>query len=611
MVDAFIHRGPDASGTTVADNCHLGHARLSILDLASGAQPLADATRRYWITYNGEIYNYRDVRDALVKLGFRFLTHSDTEVVLNAFLGWGAASLDHFRGMFAYAIWDSVERELFAARDLFGEKPLYYATSDDGTLLIASEIKAILGTRLIDDALDLGSIDAYLALGYVPPDRTAYRNIHTLPPAHFLRWKDGAITITRYWSPRLETHPISLEEAAERLRELLEQSVRRQMIADVEVGALLSGGTDSSTIVALAQSTRGEKNPLKTFSVGFGKSINELPFASTVATMHGTEHYAIDIPEPPVAELLEELVRLYDEPFADSSSIPTYAISEYASRFVKVVLTGDGADELFGGYSRHIDVLDTEHVNAPLLQWIAFAAARRLVPRSRTFPEKARAARLAMLPDPWSRCILGQTIFGLRARARMWGGRGTARETPSYFSPPAGGHGLARALAFDLTSYLPGNLLVKVDRASMAHGLETRAPFLDRDVAEFAMGLPDSLKVDDGRTKVVLRAAFEAQWPESIRKRPKQGFAAPTADWLMRPEMRSLVKRVFADGSALRNLLPGATLPANQNDLRTWTLLMLGLWLEKRHTSISKTISGSTSPLLFQTAPEGAATRLA
>jgi asparagine synthase (glutamine-hydrolysing) len=582
MVDAIVHRGPDARGTAVADACHLGHARLSILDLATGAQPLADDTRRYWITYNGELYNYRDVRDELLKEGAHFLTQSDTEVVVNAYRAWGAESLDRFRGMFAFAIWDSIERELFAARDLFGEKPLYYAVAPDGALLIASEIKAILATRLVDDALDRGSMDAYLALGYVPPDRTAYRQIHTLPPAHFLRWKNGSLTLRRYWTPKLDTHPIALEDAAEQLRELLDRSVRRQMVADVEVGALLSGGTDSSTIVALAQKARAGGSPLKTFSVGFGTSINELPYARAVAAMHGTDHHEIDIPDPPVPELLEELVRMFDEPFGDSSSIPTLAIAQYARRFVKVVLTGDGADELFAGYSRHTGVLDSEHVRAPLAQWIAYSAARRLFRRSSELPDKARTARLAMERDPWRRGVLGQAIFGLRERREMWNGNGTAAPAPSYFTPPPDGHGLARALYFDLTSYLPGDLLVKVDRASMAHGLETRAPFLDRDVAEFSMALPDSLKIDDGRTKVVLRAAFETMWPESIRNRAKQGFQAPSGEWIMRPEMQPLVERVFAPGSPLRELLPGAKLPACRTDLRMWTLFILGLWLDQR-----------------------------
>ncbi|HLF22837.1 MAG TPA: asparagine synthase (glutamine-hydrolyzing), partial [Burkholderiales bacterium] len=349
MVGALRHRGPDARGVMRLPGCQLGHTRLSIIDLASGAQPMRDESGRYAITFNGEIYNYREMRDELAALGHRFNTQSDTEVIMRAFAEWGESCLRRFRGMYAFAIWDDREQQLFAARDRFGEKPLYYARMPDGTLLLASEIRSLLASGLLVPRLSLEAVDAFLAFGYVPPDRTVYQNVQTLPPGHCLHWKGGELTVKRYWYPQFNPQPISLDDAAERMRELLAQAVRRQMVADVPVGAFLSGGHDSSTVVALMQ--QHTKVPVKTFSVGFGSYINELPYARSVAAMYGTEHHEIDLGAPAVGPMLERMAAVYDEPFRDPSHIPTYLISEYARKYVKVVLTGDGADELFGGYA--------------------------------------------------------------------------------------------------------------------------------------------------------------------------------------------------------------------------------------------------------------------
>jgi asparagine synthase (glutamine-hydrolysing) len=339
---------------------------LSIIDLESGAQPMKDESGRYSITFNGEIYNYQDIRTELVKLGHRFNTHSDTEVIMRAFAEWGTECLHRFRGMYAFAVWDEREQRLFAARDLFGEKPLYYAVTDQGSLLMASEIKALLASGLLEPKLDLQAVDAFLAFGYVPPDRTIYKNVHTLPPGHHLEWDGSRVSVARYWQPRFDPHAISLDVAAERMRELLHQAVRRQMVADVPVGAFLSGGHDSSTIVALMQ--QETRQPVKTFSVGFGEYINELPYARAVAPLPH-RHHEIDLGAPPVTELLERMVGVYDEPFRDPSHIPTYLISQYARRSVKVVLTGDGADELFGGYAWYPIMAASTEVSATWLKW--------------------------------------------------------------------------------------------------------------------------------------------------------------------------------------------------------------------------------------------------
>ena len=588
MIGAIAHRGPDATAArALGGGCTLGHVRLSIIDLTTGAQPMADEGERYWISFNGEIYNFSVLRDELAARGRTFRTHSDTEVLIAGYDEWGPALLDRLRGMFAFAIWDSERRTLFAARDLFGEKPLYYARRGDGTLALASELKAIVAAGVIDPTIDPEAVDAFLTLGYIPPDQTIYREIETLPPAHYLLWKEGEVKVARYWQPRLEPVPMTLGDAAERLRELIAQAVRRQMVADVTVGAFLSGGLDSTTIVAHMQ--RHSSSPVMTFSVGFGSAINELPYARAVARMYGTDHHEIDLGEPDVPSLIERMTAVYDEPFADTSHIPTYLISRYARQFVKVVLSGDGGDELFGGYWWYPPLAGSERVSFPLLQWLvlrSWLTATRS--RNRALSVRSAAAGLAARwDDVWLRDLRMQTVFRERERSRLWArnGSGPAFEPGRYYRPPDAVTGLNRAFYFDLLAYLPGDILVKVDRAAMAHGLETRAPFLDRDLAEFALSLPANLKVRDGETKVVLKEACSRDWPPELRNRAKQGFGSPIGQWLAMPGMQPLLERVFAAGSPLRQLLPGVRGDQRRGrDYKTWVLLTLGLWLEQKRT---------------------------
>jgi asparagine synthase (glutamine-hydrolysing) len=585
MMNALSHRGPDSRGERTITRCTLGHTRLEIIDLATGAQPLADASERYWITYNGEIYNYRELRDQLAALGHRFRTQSDSEVILAAYAEWGAESLNRLRGMFAFAIWDSTEGQLFAARDLFGEKPLYYATAADGAFLIASEIKALLASRKVEGRLDRTSVDAYLALGYIPPNRTIYSDVQTLRPGHYLRW-NGTATVQRYWTPRIEPRERSLSDLTEELRHLLMRAVRRQLVADVEVGALLSGGIDSSIVVALAQQQRGAGEAIQTFSVGFGTAIHELPYARTIADRYKTDHHEIDLGNPPVATLLQKLACVYDEPFADSSQIPTYQIAQYARRFVKVVLTGDGGDELFGGYTRYLSLIEADGVTMPRLQWLLWRIAARFSGAARRSDGRRRATALvAQWRDPWQRAVMSHVAFAARSRSQLWGTEVTDDHLfDSAFRPEQPATAFDAAVHYDLTSYLPGDILYKVDRASMAHGLETRAPFLDRDVVEFALALPRRAKIDDGTTKVALKQAFACELPPEIQSRDKQGFEAPYSEWLASPAMKPLLDRVFNERSQLLELLPGAKEELQRRDHRTWILLMLGLWLEARRS---------------------------
>jgi asparagine synthase (glutamine-hydrolysing) len=595
MAQRLHHRGPDAWKCVSLAGCQLGHTRLSIIDLATGDQPMADETRRYWIVFNGEIYNYRELRRELEQQGRRFRTTSDTEVLLTAYLEYGERAVNRLNGQFAFLIWDAQERRLFGARDRMGEKPLYWAPSPQGVFLFASEIKALLAPGLIEPRIDPTSVDAYLGLLYVPPDRTIYANVHTLRPGHALRWEKGRLEQWGYWQPAYsrsaaEDGPAVIEE----LRRLVSEAVRRQMVADVPVGAFLSGGLDSSTVVALM--TRHTPHPVATFSVGFGDLINELPFARAVAEAYQTRHHEIQM-DIPVGEMLERMAEVYDEPLADSSNIPTYLISEFARRHVKVVLAGDGADELFGGYDWYRLLFEEEPgdgvwagLNAfrgRLLRRLGLAddlqVGRALLPRQRQ-----RLAR--QHPELWRRHLAGSTMMTL-ARAALWqrtelpdGGEALRRA----FEPGPEIRGLDRATDFDVRCYLPGDILVKVDRAAMAHGLESRAPFLDLDLVEFTLRLPSQLRFKDPQLKGLLRRSCAELWPEALRKRSKQGFGAPIRHWLRRPDVRAKLERVCAPRHPLAALLPGVCGMSHRDPQLSWTVLCLGLWLERHPECLSR-----------------------
>ena len=580
MSNAIAHRGPDFISHKFLQNCHLGHARLSIIDLEAGSQPMPDVDGRRWIVFNGEIYNYKELRDELTACGLEFRTHSDTEVILQAYAKWGESCVEKFRGMFAFAIWDSQTKSIFAARDLFGEKPLFYTQLQSGDILIASEIKGLLASNLIKPKLSTSSVDAYLTFGYVPPNQTIYENIAVLPPGSYFTWQKGGIKIQRYWAPKLVEEKISIEDASYKLTFLLSQAVKRQMVSDVPVGAFLSGGLDSSTIVALMR--KNNSGPLLTFAAGFGDQINELPYARSVAEAYKTEHYELDFGNPNVADLLEMMATIYDEPFADTSNIPTFLISQYAKQHVKVVLTGDGGDEIFGGYWWYKPLSDSIGMNA---SWTKWAAYRMLAKFSKAYSRKAVALGWATrYKEVWTRDVMAHTVFKEKERINLWGNR---RDIPTYspatyYKSPTDLNDLNSGFYFDQTFYLPGDILTKVDRAAMANGLETRAPFLDRDLVEFAQTLPSNLKVQDGETKLLLRHACENLWPEKLRARNKQGFGAPSGAWLKRPDVIALINRVFKEGSPLRSLLPGVKIPTDlEPPYQTWTLLVLGLWLEK------------------------------
>jgi asparagine synthase (glutamine-hydrolysing) len=600
MVDRLAHRGPDDSGVQRHDGALLGHRRLSIIDLAGGAQPMPDANGRFCIVFNGEIYNFRELRGDLEGRGCRFQTHSDTEVLLQAYRTFGQRTPSLLNGQFAFAIWDRDERVLFAARDRLGEKPLYWAAADDGNLLIASEIKSILASGLLRPRLDPLAVDAYLALMYVPPDRTIYENVHTLRPAHAMEWKDGQLRQWCYWEPRFsENQTLSFADAASQARSLIEQAVRRQMVADVPVGAFLSGGLDSTTIVALMSGL--SEQPVKTFSVGFGDLIDELPYAREVASAYGTEHHEIQM-NITVGELLEKMVDVYDEPFADSSNIPTYLVAQFARRHVKVCLSGDGGDEVFGGYSWYTPLLvDSTYKTAVAALGLQYLRLKILALLTRLgLPLRGRrdaageawaGARLRRQhPDLWRR-HLAHVCESASLREGLWGRQNpvSAEESLSrLYLRAAATAPLDQVVDFDLLCYLPGDILVKVDRAAMANSLETRAPFLDVDLVEFVLSLPPNLRFWQNGLKNLMREACQDLWPEVVRNRTKQGFGAPIANWVRRPDVRPLLARVTRKDSALCALLPGAARAATSAPPQTvWSLLCLGLWLEKHSECLS------------------------
>lgn len=575
MTVSLRHRGPDGQVTRQLTGAWLGHARLSIIDLVSGDQPMTDQSGRYHIVFNGEIYNFRELRKQLEGEGCQFYTQSDTEVILQGYIHWGKQCVSRLNGQFALAIWDDQQKALFAARDRFGEKPFYWAVTDRNEFVFASEIKSILASSRIKPKLDIQSVDLYLSLYYVPPTRTIYRNVHTLLPAHTLVWKAGKIQTEAYWRPVYSRNgTLSEADAIERTRSLVRDAVHRQMVSDVPIGAFLSGGLDSSTVVAYMSEV--SEKPVKTFSVGFGDLLNELPYAREIAERYQTEHHELQM-DISVAEMLETMARVYDEPFADSSNIPTYLMAEFASKYVKVCLSGDGGDEVFGGYGWYPLLLDKAvHVD-PVL--------------TRLLRANLRLAGLAK-HELWEARLRIASLLELD-RKELWQGAFNPDETLHYLRSTYGDvfalKGMDPVTDFDMRCYLPGDILVKVDRAALAHGLESRAPFLDTELTEFILNLPWQLRFKDkDKLKFLLRRASQHLWTENIQKRSKQGFGAPIESWLQKKDIEPVVRRVLIQGGPLRELLRGLSPNKYQESsaVQKWIFLCLGLWLENHPESM-------------------------
>jgi asparagine synthase (glutamine-hydrolysing) len=596
MTDAVRHRGPDAEGLHVAEGVGLGHRRLSIIDLATGDQPLANEDGTIWTVFNGEIYNFADVRRELESHGHRFRTSSDTEVLVHGYEQWGAALVERLRGMFAFAVWDAPRRRLLLARDRVGVKPLHYAVLNDG-IVFGSEIKSLLVDPAVPRAWSPEAIDAYLALLYVPAPLTIYRAIRKLPPGHVLVAEGGQVQLSRYWDLPFDTSGGPDAESAwrEPLEAQLREAVALRLISDVPLGAFLSGGIDSSLVVAFMKETSAA--PVVTTSIGFSeRAYDELQHATSVARHLGVVQHT-HVVTPDVETLLPTLAWHFDEPFADSSAVPTYYVSAAARAHVTVALSGDGGDELWAGYARH-RVEQREHRVRGLLGSASAAVgqAARVVPlglkgvRSLRHlahaPEQALALKheYGMFDGVWRRTLYDE---GFR---RLVGEVDPLAPFRARYHACRSPDPLDRAMYVDVHTYLPDDILTKVDRMSMAVSLESREPLLDHRLLEFAARVPASLKLRDGVSKFLLRRLLAARLPPTVLARGKQGFEAPIREWLRGPLQpmlhdlvggrRSLERGVFAP-TVVRRLLDEHRRGVADHRHRLWQLLMLELWFER------------------------------
>ncbi len=593
MLAAIIHRGPDDEGVASASMASIGVRRLSIVDVAGGHQPMRNEDGTVLAVQNGEIYNYTELRAQLIERGHRFTTRSDTEVLPHAYEEWGTGLVPHLRGMFSLAIWDERRRRLLLARDRFGKKPLLYARTSDG-LIFGSEIHAVLGHPHVSHDVDDEAIDAYLSLGYVPAPLTAFKAIRKLPPAHTLTLENGAATIERYW--RLAHGPkvtLPFEEAVEELRSRLDEAVRVRLMGDVPIGVFLSGGLDSSTVVAFMARHLPR---VRTFAIGFTDGrLSELPHARVVAQAFGTEHEEL-IVDHQDASILPELIRHVGEPFADSSIVPTYHVARITRPHVTVALTGDGGDEIFLGYDRY-----RASVIGERLASLAGPAAGTLGRIGRALPAGQRSPRLVARA---ARLLAGLEQSGSE-RYLQWSGYFTGELRRSVIGPalprepvlasalaaraydPAIADPAERYAAADLEMGLPGDLLVKMDIATMAASLEARSPLLDHELAEFVGRLPADYKLSGGRSKRLLRHAMTGILPELILQRGKAGFMAPVGEWLRGP-LREMWSDLVPSGEAVRrgwvtragvDRLHAEHLAGRADRTRhLWSLLVLEVW---------------------------------
>jgi asparagine synthase (glutamine-hydrolysing) len=589
MSATLVHRGPDSSGIHVDGPAGLAARRLSIIDLETGDQPISNEDGTLHVVQNGELYNYRELRDELLANGHRLRTRGDTEVIVHLYEQHGPAFAERLRGMFAIALWDAPRRRLVLARDRFGIKPLYYRESPNG-LEFASELRA-----LPRGAVDLDALEAFLAFNAIPGPLSIFRDVRKLLPGHTLVWQDGSARIERYARPA-PAHASGVrhegeDELGEELRGRLRDSVRAHLVSDVPVGVLLSGGVDSSLLAALAAQESSE--PLRTFSIGFEEgSFDERADARRVAERYGTIHRELVL-RPDAALLLPALADAFDEPFADSSALPTYLVSQLAAEDVKVALSGEGGDELFGGYYTYAADLLALRL-APLARLVRPLVERLPVSNARaSFDYRAkRFVRAAHLP-PLERHHGWKEIFSPDVRAELTGRRHGWDPVDLYrerFAETDGAELLARLQDVDARLYLVDDLLVKTDRASMAHSLETRVPFLDAEVDSFAAALPTRLKVRGLRKKVLLRKAAETLVPIEIARGRKRGFSIPAAAWL-RGELEPFARRTLAPETLRRQgyFRPEAVSRVLEDHLagradlsrQLWGLLAFTLWHER------------------------------
>jgi len=595
MADVLAHRGPDGEGFYIGEGVGFAHRRLSIVDIATGQQPLANEDGTVWVAFNGEIYNFASLRVILEGRGLRFRTHSDTEVIVHSYEEWGDHCVDHFRGMFAFAVWDSSRRRLLLARDRVGIKPLYYAQPASGGLVFASEIKAILEDPSVDAGWSPEALDSYLTLLYVPAPATIYRQIRKLPAGHVLVAEGGAVRISRYWDLEFtgDGDPANERTYLEELDALLTESVRLRLISEVPLGAFLSGGIDSSTVVSYMTET-SDAGVLAS-SVGFAdRAYNELDRARQIAEHL---HCRLDtrLVSPNVADLLPRLAWHFDEPFGDSSAVPTYYVSAAARERVTVALSGDGGDELWAGYPWH-RVEHWEWEARGCLGDRGCALASRF---GHLLPLSAKGVRslrhLGLPPDQACAQKHAYQQFDRDGKSRLYSADlaslvgesdpfDTFRQAYARCQSP---DPLDRSMYVDVKTYLADDILTKVDKMSMAVSLEARVPLLDHKLLEFAARVPSSLKLHRGTSKYLLRQALHRRVPQSFFDSPKHGFTAPIAEWLRGP-LSGLATELLLDGKLnQRGIFQSAEVARLWNEHRRgqqdhchrlWSIVMLELW---------------------------------
>ena len=600
MNDAIRHRGPDDDGFYLNGPVGLGMRRLAIIDLKSGQQPIHNQDGTTWIVFNGEIYNYLELRQQLEKLGHTFYTNSDTEAIVHAYDQYGSNCPKYLRGMFAFAIWDERTQELFLTRDRVGKKPVLYAEVN-GQLVFGSEFTALLQHPDISREIQPEAIDAYLSFMCVPAPLTAYRSIRKLEPGHWLRWRKGEITIERYWQPDFSQKlDISEEEAGERAIEILRDSVKVRLMSEVPLGAFLSGGIDSSAVVALMAQESNEK--VKTFSIGFEEQdFSELHHARRVAEWVGADHHEF-IVRPDAIEILPLLVEHYGEPYADSSAVPTYYVARETRKHVTVALNGDGGDESFAGYERYAAMqLAENYRKVPEFVRKSVKVGVGLIPTSELGRSRLRSGKrfleAASLPKV-DRYLRWMSIFDTTAKSSLYSDAFKSETTSGYAKSllepwfvRANGSGFVDAsLLADLMTYLPNDLLVKVDIATMAVSLEARSPFLDHHVIEFAASLPEKFKLRGLTTKYLLKKVLRKLLPSENLDRRKMGFGVPIGHWFrgkMQPFLREVVlsekalNRGLFRPETVRQLVDQHTEGKRDYSHQLWTLLMLELWFQR------------------------------
>ena len=620
MCDVIRHRGPDDEGVWAAPGVALGMRRLSIIDLATGHQPIPNEDGSVWIVFNGEIYNYRELRRELEAAGHRFCTSTDTETIVHAYEEWGSGAIGRLRGMFGLAIWDANARTLLVARDRIGIKPLHYAVVG-GRLYFGSEIKSLLEAPDLRRDLDLDALDHYLSFLYTPRDTSIFAHVHKLPPGHLLTWKDGRLEVERYWQlPADESYGGSEADAVRDLRRVLVDAVRSHLISDVPLGAFLSGGIDSSTVVGLMAEASGAR--VKTFSIGFDvPEFDELEHARTVAQHFGTDHHEFVV-KPDAVGILDRLIAHFDEPFADSSAIPTWYVSEMARRHATVVLSGDGGDELFGGYDRYLPhprVVAFDRYSPRAFRRVAAIAASRL-------PHGARGKNFLrhVSRDDHGRYLDAIRFFSADEKPDLLAPdvrRALASANPEtvlarHFRRYAHLPWPTQMMRFDAETYLPEDVLAKVDRMSMAHSIESRVPLLDNEVIAFASSLPASLKIKDGRRKHVLKEVAATLLPSEILNRRKQGFGVPLGVWF-RGNLRELFSDTLLSATAqqrgyfqpafVRRILDEHLSGRRDHTLRLWQLVVFERWADRYLHPSSGAPERTSVPLSTPAIPSAAA----